>query len=101
MTAVEKSQLEYPDHYQHLRILPDGRAVWIQRKIFTHAITLGKAHDDIGHDNHWCYETRDQAVAALAAWDPMKQAEPEGWIRNPKTGRRRPNGDATKEYKRA
>jgi hypothetical protein len=101
MTAVERAQQEYPAHYQNLRILADGRAVWIQRKIFTHAITVGKADDDTSIENHWCYETKDQAAAALAQWDPMTQEEPDGWFRNPQTGRRRPNGDAAREHKRA
>jgi len=38
--------------------------------------------------------------AALAQWDPMTQEEPEGWFRNPQTGRRRPNGDAAMEHVR-
>lgn len=36
------------------------------------------------------------AVAALIEWDGT--GEPEGWIRHPMTGRRRPGGDASKEY---
>ena len=38
------------------------------------------------------------AVAALATWDSEKEIEPSGWIRCIRTGRRRPDGDATKEY---
>lgn len=40
----------------------------------------------------------EAAVAALNSWDPLKDPEPEGWTRNPKSGRRRENGDKTKEY---
>lgn len=29
-------------------------------------------------------------------WDGI--GEPEGWFRNPKTGRRRPDGDKEQEY---
>lgn len=77
--------------------LPDGRSVWLQRKIFTHAIVIGVS-DAVCYDDHWCYETRSGAEKALAAWDPMTKPEPEGWIRHPQSGRRRPGGDASKEY---
>jgi hypothetical protein len=36
------------------------------------------------------------AVAALIAWDG--KGEPEGWFRHPMSGRRRPDGDASREY---
>lgn len=49
--------------------------------------------------NGWCYETLVEAFAALEKWDDPDQ-EPEGWMRNPQTGRRRPGGDASKEYVR-
>ena len=35
-------------------------------------------------------------MQALANWDGV--GDPEGWYRHRKTGRRRPNGDQTKEY---
>jgi hypothetical protein len=38
------------------------------------------------------------AVAALENWDYPNQSEPDGWMRHPDSGRRRPNGDPTKEY---
>jgi len=31
-------------------------------------------------------------------YDPETMVEPEGWYRNPTTGRRRPDGDKSKEY---
>ena len=31
-------------------------------------------------------------------FDPLTQAEPDGWFRQPQTGRRRSDGDPTKEY---
>ena len=36
------------------------------------------------------------AVAALESWDGT--GEPDGWIREPNSGRRRPGGDASQEY---
>lgn len=85
------------DGYLSERQLPDGRSVWLQRKIFTHAIVIGPTGASC-YSDHWCYETRSLAEAALAAWDPMTTREPEGWIRHPQSGRRRPNGDKSKEY---
>lgn len=49
-------------------------------------------------DNAWCYKSFDEALAALSKWDVYKQIEPEGWFRNPCDGRRRPEGDKSKEY---
>ena len=40
----------------------------------------------------------EAAVAALKNWDYPNQLEPKGWMRHPESGRRRPNGDVTKEY---
>jgi len=100
MTFVERNALEYPDFYLHLRLLPDGRAVWIQRQIFTYAITIGHADDGFGYDTEWTYETEERALAALKKWNPLEQAEPEGWHRHPDSGRRRPDGDPAKEYVR-
>jgi hypothetical protein len=51
-----------------------------------------------GYDDSWCYDTLDSAIAAMNAWDPEKQVEPDGWMRHINTARRRPDGDASKEY---
>lgn len=88
----------YDPSYINYTVLGDGRSVWIQRKIFTHAIAIGRTDDGVGFSDFWCYQTRQQAEDAMAAWNPLTTKEPEGWIRNPRTGRRRPEGDASKEY---
>jgi hypothetical protein len=98
VTVVEQQALEFPYFYKHLRLLPDGRAVWIQRKMFTHAITVGRADNGGTFDTHWCYESEAQALAALEKWNPFEQEEPEGWFRHVDTGRRRPGGDPAKQY---
>lgn len=83
--------------YESETKLPDGRSVWLQRKIYTWAIVVGQS-DSMIYDNHWCYENRAGAEQALAAWNPLEQAEPQGWIRNPQSGRWRPDGDESKQY---
>lgn len=51
-----------------------------------------------GYEDGWCYEVLMDAVMALANWDTEDAAEPEGWFRHPFTGRRRPDGDKSREY---
>lgn len=50
------------------------------------------------HDVAFCYETYELGLKALIAWNPEVDEEPDGWMRCPTDGRRRPNGDKTKEY---
>src|SRR5205085_1646492 len=40
------------------------------------------------------------AIAAMKAWDPDKDPEPDGWVRHVPSFRRRPGGDKSKEYVR-
>lgn len=77
--------------------LGDGRAVWIYPRMYTHSICIGKLNYPT-YEDRWCYADRAKAEAAMAAWDPLTQPEPEGWHRHPNSGRRRPEGDASKEY---
>lgn len=77
-----------------VRVLDDGRIAWVHRFIFTSAILVAWPNDEYYHDR-WCYESTAEAVEALQEWNGV---EPEGWHRNPKTGRRRPNGNACEEY---
>jgi len=77
----------------------DGRIVEIMPLTFGRArIIIGDGHTFV--DNGWWYDTPEAAVAALTEWDPDTQVEPEGWMRHPKSGRRRPDGDKSKEYVR-
>ncbi len=50
-------------------------------------------------DAEYCYESFDQAKAAMEAYDGVE--EPSGWFRCPSDGRRRPDGDASREEVRA
>lgn len=82
---------------QPCKELPDGRIAWVTRLMFTYAICV--ASQEIvatGYDDRWCYKTRADAIEALEDW--TTEPEPTGWHRNPKTGRRRPDGDPAKEY---
>ena len=37
-------------------------------------------------------------MRAYENWNPEVNADPDGWFRCPTDGRRRPDGDASKEY---
>lgn len=73
---------------------PNGRDAMLMRLIFTHAIIADLSSGYYG--DRWCYHTYAQAKAALMAWDG--EGEPTGWHRHPDSGRRRPDGDPTREY---
>lgn len=82
--------------YAYPKVLPNGLIACVNRFLFTDAIILvNPAAADFGYEDRWCYE-HGKALPALLAWSGDK--EPEGWHRHPLTGRRRPHGDASKEY---
>ena len=80
------------------RALGDGREVCVIPKIYTISLTVGQVGDLSGYTTHYCYKSPIEAVMEAASWDPAIDAEPSGWFRNPQTGRRRPDGDPSKEY---
>lgn len=71
---------------KHPKPLPGNRWAGVQRKMFTHALLVGRMGDGRTYEEHWCYETELLAKAALDAWDGS--GEPAGWVRHPMTGRR-------------
>lgn len=82
--------------YTNYTTYPSGRDACIASFAFTVAILADMTPD--GYGERWCYATIEQARAALAAWDGAEHSEPRGWHRHPNTGRRRPDGDAAREY---
>lgn len=80
--------------YTHSRTLPDGRLIGVHRLLFHWTLHVGIYVD--GYEDRYCYATQEGAVKAMSEWDGI--GDPEGWHRHPMSGRRRPNGDATKEY---
>lgn len=85
---------------EHLRVreLGDGRAVYLRDLLFEGLqIGIGVYGSECCSDV-WDFQadrTEDAWRAALA-WDGA--GEPEGWYRHLRTGRRRPGGDASKQY---
>lgn len=77
----------------------DGRAGWVMRMMFGARLIVGRCREDWRSDEYddgWCYKDVSLATAALDRWDGT--GEPEGWHRHPTSGRRRPDGDPSREY---
>lgn len=79
-------------------MLPDGQALAVVPMLFGKARLCLGPEDLQTYDRGWCYDDPQVAVSELNRWDPAKEHEPNGWMREPATGRRRPGGDPAKEY---
>lgn len=84
-----------PSWARAAKMLSDGRMAAVVRMIFTWKLVVGPADSPVYEDG-WCYQTEHGAIQALADWDG--RGEPVGWHRHPPSGRRRPDGDASREY---
>ena len=82
--------------YTLLKVFEDGNISGILNLIYTCAIVSGLTKT--GYENRWCYHDEISAIVALTNWDGEDGTEPDGWHRHPQSGRRRENGDASKEY---
>jgi hypothetical protein len=51
-----------------------------------------------GYADFYCYDSVERARDSMFAFDPAKEPEPTGWHRHASTGRRRPDGDESKQY---
>jgi hypothetical protein len=92
--AAEASDIEV--NAKMRRLLPDGRILEVFRLIYTWRLTVTHPRDDgICWEDAWCYPTLPAIAAAFFAWNG--EGEPDGWIRHPVTGRRRPDGTAASE----
>ena len=80
------------------RLLADGRKLWLYPMMYTYRLAIGQA-DRNDFEDSWCYETREAGMKAFEEWDPLDPAttEPSGWVRHPASGRRRADGDASRE----
>lgn len=79
------------------RDLPDGR-VLVLYPLIMGTVRLCIGHQDSStYDDAWCYQTPAEGLAAMAEWDGEGDP-PDGWFRHIGTGRRRPDGDPTREY---
>ena len=90
--------LEKEDGYVIVRDYPNGiRAGIVKLLMGTGRICIGSITSwDSGYDEAFCYDTVGEAIIALLNWNG--EGEPDGWFRNPSTGRRRPDGNKSQEY---
>lgn len=77
--------------YLHIKEIPGNRYVAIYSLMFTHAIIIGDIGDNYVFTDRWCYHSMYAAKKALEAWNG--EGEPEGWHKNPRTGRNRDEDD--------
>lgn len=84
-----------------IRDLGDGTYVMIRPLLFHWMMVRGDFEDLIGYFDRWCYADETGARAALNAFpeQPEPSYEPVGWHRHPLSGRRRPDGDPSREYR--
>lgn len=81
--------------YTHARQLEDGTWLAAAQMAFN-----GRLFFDLnrhGFECCYCYKTLAEAVAAMNAFDPEKDEEPQGWFKDPTNNRIRPDGDASRE----
>lgn len=81
--------------YDRARQLPDGRWLAVVQMIFN-----GRLYFDLdrhGFESCYCYKTLAEAYAAMMAFDPAVDDEPQGWFKDPMNNRIRPGGDKSKE----
>ena len=84
-----------------IRDLGDGTYVMIRPLLFHWMLIRGDFEDLIGYWARWFYADEAGARAALDAFreHPDPAYEPSGWHRHPLSGRRRPDGDPSREYR--
>lgn len=92
ITAEDVARMGYDYAHQ----LEDGTWLAVARMTFGKGRLFFKL-DYIGFECCYCYKTVDEAVAAMLAFDPTKDDEPQGWYKDPMNNRIRPDGDASKE----
>lgn len=82
-----------------VKSIGNGLYAGIKPLLFHWTLIVGEIGDTCGYTDRWCYADQGKAVAAFGAWDGA--GEPEGWHRHPLSSRRRPDGDAAREYRAA
>lgn len=89
--------MNYPESLYE-RKLDDGRVIVVYPLLFGNARLCVGPDDGLTIDDEWHYESSMLACMAADLWGG--EGEPESWHRHPSSGRRRPEGDATREYVR-
>lgn len=83
--------------YIYWRCLPDGMVLAVGPMSFSNGRLFWDVHQT-GYNDFYCYCSVEAAVQGLMAYNPETDPEPQGWHRHASSGRRRPDGDASREY---
>lgn len=78
------------------KVVGEGIYAAVKPLLFHWTLLTGMIGDEHEWAENWCYQTREGAEKALSEW--TGEGEPEGWFRHPRTWRRRPDGDPSREY---
>lgn len=78
------------------KAIGDGLYAAIKPLLFHWTMIVGEVGDRFGYLDRWCFGSRSLAEGALETWNGA--GDPVGWHRHPATGRRRPDGDPSREY---
>lgn len=71
------------------RRLLDGRETFVRLQVFNACVVLTTPGKFAPEETTWDYIDTMRAVIAHALWHPETEAEPDGWIRQASTARRR------------
>jgi hypothetical protein len=81
----------------HKRVLGDGRVLYLQAMLGNNLrISLSRHEHDMYFHSNYCFHDVKEAWRSALGWDG--EGDPEGWVRHIETGRRRPDGDAEREF---
>jgi hypothetical protein len=96
-TAEFFAWLASPDggRCREMKEIGEGLYAAIKPMLFHWTLKVGEIGNTVTYLDRWCYADQAKAEAAIRAWDGS--GEPTGWHRHPYTGRRRDNGDPSKE----
>lgn len=83
--------------YVAWRVFTDG-TVWAVAPMLNDNGRLFVDIHETGYDDFYCYDGLKRAIDCMMRFDPTREKEPDGWKRHFLTGRRRPDGDGTKEF---
>lgn len=82
--------------FVEVKDLGDGCYAGARHLLFHATLVIGIVGNRFTYEDRYCYANIAMAIAAMHAWDG--RGDPIGWHRHPKSGRRRPDGDASREY---
>jgi hypothetical protein len=94
--AISDEEMAKRTEFTASRRLPDGSVIAAGPMMHGNG-RLFMDVNRVGYESCYCYDTLEGATEAMYRYNPETDDEPDGWKRDPYTGRRRPNGDKSKQ----